>query len=530
MGLTPKEGIMKKALVCFMFVLPAIALAQVTEEWVARYNGPANENDIARGIAVDTLGNVYVTGYSKDLENNWDYATVKYNSSGVEQWVARYDFGFAKAIAIDDAGNVYVTGVSHSDYTTVKYNSSGGEQWVACYDGLTCGPDDAYAIAIDNVGNVYVTGYSEGPGTDLDYATVMYNTSGVEQWVARYDGPSSGENIANAVVVDDAGNVYVTGGSYGSGTGKDYTTVKYNFSGIEQWVARYDGPASDEDKANAIAVDDAGKVYVTGSSIGLGALYDYATVKYSSSGVEEWAARYEGPVNDSDMALSIALDATGNVYVTGVSHSDYATVKYNSSGVEQWVVRYDGPASGRDEATAIAVDDAGNVYVKGRSYSSGARLDYATIKYNTSGVEQWVVRYDGSYYLDFANTIAIDDAGNVYITGPSADSETGFDYATIKYSQGPGVVEASPELSGHRLEVAQLTPEPVITYTLPVSTRISLKLYDVTGKLVKTLVTGGQEAGTHTVCWDAEGVSTGVYFVRLKTEGYSASAKMVVIN
>ncbi|TET21700.1 MAG: T9SS type A sorting domain-containing protein, partial [Candidatus Stahlbacteria bacterium] len=231
----------------------------------------------------------------------------------------------------------------------------------------------------------------------------------------------------------------------------------------------------------------------------------------------------------------------GNVYVTGYSdglgtHDDYATVKYSTSGVEQWVARYDGLASGVDEPNAVAIDDTGNVYVTGYSAGSGTGYDYATVKYNPSGTEQWVARYDGpESYWDIAYAMAIDGAGNVYVTGRSCSSETSWDYTTVKYSQGPGVAEASPDVPGHRLEVAQLTPEPVITYTLSSSSSISLKIYDVTGKLVRTLVSGSQGAGTHTACWDARNdsnqqVPAGLYFILLETADYRATGKLVVVR
>jgi len=349
------------------------------------------------------------------------------------------------------------------------------QEWVARYDGLGNGEDKAEAIAVDAAGNVYVTGYSEGSGTENDYATVKYNSSGVEQWVARYDGPGSGGDWATAIAVDGAGNVYVTGSSEGS-EGEynyDYATVRYNSSGVEQWVARYDGPASGYDWAHAIAVGDAGNVYVTGYSEGSGTENDYATVKYSSSGDQQWVAWYDGPGSENDVARAIALDGSGNVYVTGESEGDYVTIKYNPEGVEEWVARYNGPGNGGDYARSIAVD-AGNVYVTGWSYGSGT-----------------------------------------------------FDYATVKYSQGPGITEESEEVLEFQLEITQLTPKPAITYTLPSSSSISLKLYDVTGKLVKTLVSGTQTAGQHSIVWDAE-VPSGVYFVRLETSNRSATGKLVV--
>ncbi|MEO0083548.1 MAG: SBBP repeat-containing protein, partial [candidate division WOR-3 bacterium] len=271
-------GVIKKAvsvkcdafnvLICLFSVcciLPTILLGQVDTAWVRRYNGPGNGWDEASAIAVDGSGNVYVTGYSWGSGTSYDYATVKYNSQGVEQWVARYngpgnsDDG-ARAIAVDGSGNVYVTGSSYgsgtyADYATIKYNSSGVEQWVARYNGPGNSYDCAYAIAVDGLGNVYVTGYSWGSGTSADYATIKYNSQGVEQWVARYNGPGNSWDEASAIAVDGSGNVYVTGYSYGSGTSADYATIKYNSSGVEQWVARYNGPGNGGDWASAIAVD-----------------------------------------------------------------------------------------------------------------------------------------------------------------------------------------------------------------------------------------------------------------------------------
>src|SRR5205809_245073 len=109
-----------------------------------------------------------------------DYATIKDNSSGEEQWLSRYGPGslpsngeanngdFATAIAVDKSGNVYVTGYSGDDYVTIKYNSAGEQQWVARYDEPGHALDAAYAIAVDASDNVYVTGYSDGTGTEAD--------------------------------------------------------------------------------------------------------------------------------------------------------------------------------------------------------------------------------------------------------------------------------------------------------------------------------------------------------------------------
>jgi hypothetical protein len=116
---------------------------------------------------------------------------------------------------------------------------------------------------------------------------------------------------------------------------------------------------------------------------------------------------------------------------------DYATIKYDSAGQQQWVSRYDGPANAADFARAIALDNSSNVYVTGESAGQGTRNDFATVKYNSIGQEQWVVRYNGPANRDDqANAIAVDASGNVYVTGQSFDPNNGDDYVTIKYVQG----------------------------------------------------------------------------------------------
>jgi len=443
----------------------------VCQEWVARYDGPASGSDRASALAVDGSGNVYVTGGSQGSVSD-GYATIKYGSDGNQHWVARYEVdGRASALAVDGSGNVYVTGSSGgsgtgSDYATIKYDSDGNQQWVARYDGPASGNDSPSALALDGSGNVYVTGSSGGSGTGSDYATIKYDNGGNQQWLARYNGPANSSDWSSALAVDGSGNVYATGYSGGSGTGSDYATIKYDADGNQQWVARYNGPASSSDWAFALAVDGSGRVYVTGASYGIGADEDYATIKYGSGGNQQWVARYDmrAGYQEWDIASALAVDGWGNVYVTGASHGyagthmDYATIKYDSDGNQQWLARYNGPAGLDDDASALALDGSGNVYVTGTSVTRlgedypPVHSDYATIKYDSDGDEQWVARYDGpasddDYDYDVASALAVDGSGNVYVTGESV-SNTAKDYATIKYSQyasdvdGDGVPDA----------------------------------------------------------------------------------------
>ena len=449
---------MKKQLLfmlCCTFLLHASS--QVNIQWQKRYSSSGTYSDKAEDMVMDASGNVYVTGVARGSSGSLDFVTIKYNSAGVQQWIQEYNgpgngFDEAHAIAIDPSGNnIYVTGwswgdsVTGFDYATVKYTAAGIRQWSIRYNnGGVNGTDEAFDVGVDNAGNVYVTGTSEGASGTSAATTVKYSSSGVQQIARRYTG-SGGINAGSAIWVSpNAGIIYITGYAYqGASADFNFVTIKYNSAVTQRWAVQYNGPASKYDEARALALDAQGNVYVTGySQTAVTDNYDYSTVKYDSLGSQKWAKNYNGTGNDYDRANAIKTDALSNVYITGKSvgsgtnAEDIVTIKYDKLGNLKWTARYNSLSNNYDEGKAIAIDGNRNVYVTGYSYTNGASNDYITLKYDSTGVQQWVTQYNGTgNNADLAAAIALDNAGNVFITGSSKGAGSLEDYQTIKYCQ-----------------------------------------------------------------------------------------------
>jgi hypothetical protein len=211
-------------------------------QWSRSLSGPADW-DSPEDVAVDNEGNIVVTGSSEGQASPWDYLTVKYDAQGETLWTRRYNgtangWDEARGGAVDSDGNVYVTGLSyvapsHPNFATLKYAPDGLVLWTALFGGPIANYGKGNAIALDSVGNVYVCGISAFvAGGYGDYATIKYSPQGETLWVRSYNGPASDIDEALAVAVGPSGEVCVTGRSYGAGgENPDIVTIKYTQTG-----------------------------------------------------------------------------------------------------------------------------------------------------------------------------------------------------------------------------------------------------------------------------------------------------------
>lgn len=406
-------------------------------EWVQRYGTNPSDADWEQPTAmvVDEAGNVYVAGGGNDATSaqSYGYITIKYDTDGNQLWVNRYaTWDWPRSLAVDASGNVYVTG----QWATVKYDSKGVLVWSKNY-----GYDDirGLSLKIDVSGNAYVTGWKMNVENRDEGVIVKYDADGNQIWARTYF--ETGRYLSfTSVQIDTWDNVYAAGLSDAAdGSDYAYILVKYEADGEVLWTRRIEGaPAIATSEKISLAVDGRGDVYIGGGIVepGLDVLSsDFGLFKYDKDGTQLWRSVYNGPGNGFDYTSGIVLDSQDNIVVVGTSSglaadADYATIKYDTNGNQQWIRRFDG---GWDAATAITIDQMDNVYVTG---GAGGPLGFETIKYDIHGKQCWVAYYGGPAEASgWGTAIALDLSGNVYVTGYSDGGSTYYDFTTIKYIQ-----------------------------------------------------------------------------------------------
>lgn len=524
--------------------------SQPSTVWAKIYNGPLNQQDSSVGVSINSAGNVFITGWSLGSGTAADIVTIRYNpDTGDTIWANRYNGANLedKVSSITcDNNAVYVTGWSYvpsRDIVTIKYDAATGNRlWVKTYNGSNNGGDYGFAIAVDISGNVYVTGRSDVTGgLGQKFTTLKYDPAGnmVSGWPSIYTGSlSTTFDQAQALKLDGSTNVYITGKSGLAGT-ENYLTLKINSNGTVAWAKKYNGTQNNEDNAVALVLDNTGtNVYVGGYSFRIGGVQDYMTIKYATvTGDSLAAVSYNGPFASTDQLTAMTIDNSNNIYVTGFSTGsgtayDYATIKYNPNLAQQWVQRTTN--SGSDFPFSIAVENvSGNIYVTGSSVGSGTGYDYLTVSYRNSGVFNWEKRENGSASSnDYASGIVVSDTDRIYVTGSANFSGTGVAYYTLRYSTFSAIEPISSNVPS-LFQLKQNYPNPFnpatsIRFDVPKASFVKISVYDVLGREVESLVNEQLRAGEYMVQWEAARFSSGIYFYSIATDGYQITKKMIL--
>jgi hypothetical protein len=413
------------------------------------------------GMSVDSDGNAYLVGLTNSTDfpgatgsnGDNDVFVTKLNSSGSGLAYSTYFGGSgddqAYAIDIDSNNNVYVTGRTSST-NLPSLRARGGGTW------------DAFVAKFDSVGNLVYSTYLGGSGNE--------NANGI----LGYDG--------STIAVDSVGQAWVTGmttssnfpvlnGVQADQVGTDAFVARLDSAGNLNYATYLGGNA--DDRGQAIAVDSSGKAYVTGATTSssnlpttLGALQES-----SAGGWDVFVTKLDADLagansvvystylggTSSDYGQGIAVDGTGNAYVTGLLWSgslrfptvnalqgdgagnwDMFVSKLNPSGSSLVYSTFLGGAQ-NDYGQSIVVDSDGSAYVSGMSQGAtglasfpvanavqsthgGGTWDAVVAKLNPAGTELMYATYLGGTGDDRGQGLALDSANNLYMTGLTTSS------------------------------------------------------------------------------------------------------------
>lgn len=422
---------------CFCFY---ISKAQPGWEWA--YNFGADNNEFGRSIAIDNFGNIYVTGYFDD--------SINFEST-----------------------TLYSNG--YSDFFLVKYNKLGNLIW-AISNGSPFG-DASFSVAVDENSNSYITGTFTGNFTigtsslnfhgGSDIFVAKYDSTGNPVWARSIGGTT--EDIGRSVAVDLNKNVIVTGEynsaniSFGANTFSnnsigfnDVFIFKFDESGNEVWGDCFGDMGHDIGKS--VTIDQFGNAYITGNFIGNIILgidtlaynggYDIFIIKYDSLGNWIWAKSAGGSGND--YGSSISTNSSGNIFITGYYNStnlsfdttnlsnqgvsDVFITKLDPLGNEIWAKGFGGIYN--DYPNCIKIDSMSNLYITG--YFDSPEIIFGLGSITTNGAyDIWVAKFDsignsifaksvGSSGTDISNSVAVDNNGDIFISGSFASNSINF--------------------------------------------------------------------------------------------------------
>lgn len=537
----------------FLMLLAGIIHAQVSREWVRRFNGEDNRFDIANTLKLDAASNVFVYGIVTRLASASDIAVIKYNSAGGVSWVSTFD-GFGNAVDqlnsawLDNNANSYITGFTADTSQVIKtvtqmYDSTGAMLWSTVFMPPAYNQSIGNSITVSAYG-VYTSAMMRRANGSYVTAVLRYDFAGNLLNSAVFSKTPQSSEVPVTVCTDSSGAVYVLGRTNAISGSDDILMLKYDMSLNLKWQNTFSGTAVGNDVPVQMMVSNDNKLVVCAGMSNLPGGLDYGLYRFDTNAAVIMIYNYNGTGNNQDLPYSITCDTANNIYVTGASRNadtlgseDFCTIKLDPTAQLLWEKRYNGTGRGLDYGTSIVVDRLGNVYAGGCTDKHENHIAYALLKYGPTGDLFWLEEYSRQELSeDFLYTAAVDKNFNIFVTGISFDSTSDYDIATIKYSQPIGVEPINslvPE--SYKLYPAYpnpFNPQTKIRFAVPYGSAdiLTLNIYDINGRLVKKLAEGIFSPGEYETDFNGESFSSGIYFYRLQAGNFLQSGKMTMIK
>jgi len=499
--------IMKKLfslLFSFGFILSLSA--QVNVSWI--------QNTAGVSIAVDNSNNVYTVNYDYSLAG--DITLTKRNSAGQFQWQAFYDqtnttlWEKATWVEVDNAGNIVVTGTLMSGYSNpvvaasivMKFSSAGSLLWRQVFESSFDGSQTKKCL-IDEQNNIYILGTGMNGSSGLNLKVKKLSSDGTPLW-SYFNAIGMPVNFK---FTPDNGILAIGRSITGSVNG----FAKLDRNGNPLWTL----PG-----VNSITVGDAGGD-ASGNTYIVNLEYVFnpsksIVKKLSPAGTEIWSSDH------TIAAQRLEVGSDGMPVICGYPNPNSfgsSFAKFNSSGGLVWSNPDADSTFSLMLHAQLKMDSQNNIYL-----AAGTMTQMAVCKVKNNGASDWTIAVPGAY----ANGIDIGNDFSVYVVGGNTAG------ATIKILQA-GV---TPVTNGENNVPAKywlgnnypnpFNPSTKITFGLQKSGYTEITIFDVTGRAVKTLLSKYMNAGTHSVDFNASGLTSGVYLYQLKTNGFAETGKMIL--
>ena len=506
-----------------------------SEQWNNTFGG--NDDDEGQSVKQTSDGGYIIAGHTKSFGAGLnDVYLIKTDSLGNQLWTRTFggsndDEGYSVLQTADNgylvAGATSSSGAGGRDVILVKTDSDGNLDWQKTLGGLSS--DGAWDINYASDGGYILTGwtFSHGPGFLGNAWLVKIDSLGNEQWNNAFGGTDVDRGYSVQQTYD--GGYILTGytSSFGAGL-YDMLLVKTDSSGNMEWMKTFGGTGRDYGNSVQQTID--GGYIIAGYTLSFGAGGDDVwVVKTDIDGNEQWNKTYGG--SSSDIAYSVKETSDGGYIITG------HTLSFGAGVHDVWLIRLDTVIPVELASFTASVSD-NNVNLKWSTASevNNRRFEVqkSEVKAPKSNDAEWesIGFVDGKGTTTESTTYSFADnnltPGSYQYRIKQIDFDGTFKYYNLSETIGIGLPNT--------FVLAQNYPNPfnpstVISFQLPVAGSVSLKVYDILGNEVATLVNEVKPAGYHSVEFNAIGLASGIYFYKLQTgQSFVQTKKFILIK
>jgi hypothetical protein len=535
-------------------VIYTSAYSQPQPVWTSTFNGSNNNNDKAFKTVLDVSGNIYVLGTSYNSQTKEDIFLSKYNNAGNLLWQKFYtgdvdNDDLPAGIGTDAQSNVYILINNYSASTLKrivlrKYSAAGALLWSTAVSHpvsfVTNAQRTGQCLKVIPDGTVFAGGKwfsTQGQNTVYGLMAYKFNASGsIIDSTVSINGVDTVSTISIIDInTDNSGNVYL------AGTNANNMYIKkldINFDSV--WTKTYNGNGNGFDAGTKVVIDNNYFSYLAGYVKSGANGNDYCVLKYDNGGAQQWVRTYDGPAHGDDIPADFVVAPDGNIFITGKASGgssgyDIATCKITPMGNILWSNLYNGSSNSNDFGSVIALDNSGALYVGGTSNEGADGTDYTIIKYSSLFANQnWASNYSLST-SDTLTSMILDNNFNIFVCGHHKRFlNNDRDMAIFKLGSTIGIQPINNEIPD-RYELSQNYPNPFnpktnIKLQIAKAGFVKLTVFDITGKETAILVNENLNAGEYNVDFNASWLTSGVYFYRLETEGFTDVKKMILVK